>query len=95
MDYRTALITGASSGMGRSVAKRLAREGTTVVLCARRVPELEALAKEIRKDGGSARIVAMDVADTERLMAIAPGVPARASRLEIFAGGASTRPRVV
>ena len=51
------------------MAKRLARGGTTVVLCARRVPALESLAEEIRKDGGVARVVAMDVADTERSVA--------------------------
>ena len=74
--------------MGRSVARRLARDGTTVVLCARRVPELEELADEIRKAGGSARIVAMDVADTERSVASIRAIDAELSGLDLVLANA-------
>src|SRR5688572_20051079 len=69
MQYRTALITGASSGLGRSVAQRLARDATEVVLAARRVDELTALAGEIVGRGGRARALPLDVRDTERTVA--------------------------
>lgn len=63
MQFRTALITGASSGIGKSMAMRLSRDGVEVALAARRVPELEAVAEEIRAKGGKARVVPIDVSD--------------------------------
>jgi len=58
-----ALVTGASSGIGRALALRLAREGARVALVARRTDELEKLAGEIRANGGEAAALACDVAD--------------------------------
>lgn len=59
----TALITGASSGLGRHFAKTLAAAGCAVGLAARRVPLLEDLAAEIRAYGGTALVLKMDVTD--------------------------------
>jgi short-subunit dehydrogenase len=58
-----ALVTGASSGIGRSLALRLAREGARVALVARRKDELESLAGEIRAQGGEAAVLPCDVSD--------------------------------
>ena len=58
---KTALITGASGGLGAGFAKALALHGAQVVLAARRLDRLEALANEIRAAGGVAAPVAMDV----------------------------------
>jgi short-subunit dehydrogenase len=88
MDYRTALITGASSGIGRSVARRLARDGTLVVLCARRVAELEKLAEEIGQAGGRARVLPMDVADTERSVAAIRAIDAEIGGLDLVLANA-------
>ena len=63
--YRTALITGASRGIGRSLALQLARGGTLVVVCARGAAALEAVVAEIAAAGGRARAVVLDVADCE------------------------------
>ena len=60
---RTALVTGASSGLGRHFARTLAAHGAAVALAARRVERLEALASEIRDAGGAAHPVRMDVTD--------------------------------
>jgi NAD(P)-dependent dehydrogenase (short-subunit alcohol dehydrogenase family) len=60
---RTALVTGASSGIGRRFAQILARSGANVVATARREGLLAELCDEIRADGGRAIGVAMDVAD--------------------------------
>jgi NAD(P)-dependent dehydrogenase (short-subunit alcohol dehydrogenase family) len=58
---RTALVTGASSGLGRHFAKVLADAGAAVVVAARRMDKLEEVAAEISKRGGSALPVEMDV----------------------------------
>ncbi|MFN3314244.1 MAG: SDR family NAD(P)-dependent oxidoreductase, partial [Hyphomonas sp.] len=58
---RTALVTGASSGLGRHFAHVLADAGASVVLAARRVDRLEEVAEAIRAKGGQATPVVMDV----------------------------------
>ena len=59
---RTALVTGASSGLGRHFAGVLSQAGADIVVAARRMDRLEALAEEITKKGGRALPVEMDVA---------------------------------
>lgn len=58
---RVAFVTGASSGLGRGIARRLARDGTAVALAARRADQLEAAAETIREDGGRALVCPCDV----------------------------------
>ena len=58
---KTVVITGASSGIGRSVALEMARRGANVILGARRLDRLEAVAADCRKLGVSAKAVAADV----------------------------------
>ncbi|MEU9991933.1 SDR family oxidoreductase [Streptomyces sp. NPDC007971] len=60
---RTAVVTGAASGIGEAVARRLAAEGARVALFARRADRLEAVAGKIRAEGGEALVVAADVTD--------------------------------
>ncbi|TIX48802.1 SDR family oxidoreductase [Alteraurantiacibacter aquimixticola] len=62
---KTAIITGASSGIGRAAARLFAGEGAAVVLVARRRDKLEELAEEISSQGGSAVIAAGDVTEAE------------------------------
>ncbi len=66
---QTALVTGASSGLGAHFAKVLAGAGAKVALTARRVDRLEALAAEIKAAGGTAAPVAMDVTDEASIVA--------------------------
>lgn len=58
---KVAIITGASSGIGRAAAKLLAREGAKVIVGARRNVQLQELAAEIRGDGGQVRVLVGDV----------------------------------
>jgi uncharacterized protein len=67
---KLAVITGASSGIGEAIARKLAAQGIRVVLVARRRERLEALAGQIRAEGGSASILPADLrraADRTRL----------------------------
>jgi len=69
---RVVAITGASAGIGRATALRVARDGASVVMCARRVDRLEALASEIVAAGGTPLAIAADVtreADMQALVA--------------------------
>lgn len=70
-ENRSAVITGASSGIGAATARQLAAEGFRVVLGARRVERLEALAEET---GGIA--VSLDVTDPDSVAAFAEQIPA-------------------
>lgn len=62
-----ALITGASTGLGRNFAKVLAANGAKVVVAARSVDKLESLKAEIEADGGEAIAVKLDIADREQI----------------------------
>lgn len=64
---RTALVTGASSGLGRHLAKTLASAGASVGVVARREDRLEELCKEIRAAGGHAAHAFMDVTQIEAI----------------------------
>lgn len=70
MEIRTALVTGASSGIGRELSRQLAARGVEVVLLARRGDLLEALAAEIAAAGGRARAIPGDVSRPEELVAL-------------------------
>ena len=62
---KTAIITGASSGIGEATARKLAAAGANVVLAARRTDRLQELKQEIEDQGGKALVVATDVTDRD------------------------------
>jgi uncharacterized protein len=68
---KTAVVTGASSGIGRVLALRLARAGARVALVARREVELRQVAGEIAQAGGTALVVPCDVGDRAQVFAAA------------------------
>ena len=86
--YQTALITGASSGIGRALAERLARDGVTVILCARREALLREAADAIGAHGGRARVEPLDVGDTERAVAAIRRIDAEVGGLDLVIANA-------
>ena len=85
---QTALVTGASSGLGLRFARVLAAAGAKVALAARRTDRLEALADEIRSQGGEAAAFVLDVTDTDQLTSIVPTVEAALGPVTILINNA-------
>lgn len=72
---KTALVTGASRGIGRAAAEVLAGAGAHVTLAARTSKDIEAVAEHIRAHGGSAEIVTADLLDLDQINALAARGP--------------------
>jgi len=62
LDGKTALVSGASQGIGEAIARTLAAQGARVVVAARNRERLEAVAASIREQGGEARVLELDIA---------------------------------
>ncbi|GAA2482186.1 SDR family NAD(P)-dependent oxidoreductase [Winogradskya humida] len=73
MDQRTALVTGASSGIGLAIARRLTEDGARVYLTGRRVPELDAAAAQLGPNAIAVPCDVSEAADLDRLFAIIRG----------------------
>jgi 3-oxoacyl-[acyl-carrier protein] reductase len=85
---KVALVTGASQGIGRAVALRLAQDGASVALAARNEEKLKEVAAEIAAAGGSAEVFVMDVAREESIKATAKAVLAHYGKLDILVNNA-------
>jgi 3-oxoacyl-[acyl-carrier protein] reductase len=93
---RVALVTGASQGIGRTVALRLAKNGATVAVAARNQEKLNELVAEITAAGGQAAAFALDVADEEHVKATIKSVIAQFGKVDILVNNAGiTRDQLV
>ena len=88
IEGKTALVTGASSGLGVHFARVLAAEGATVVLAARRAERLADEVAAIRADGGNASAVTLDVTSPESVTAAFATIEERHGPLDILVNNA-------
>jgi NAD(P)-dependent dehydrogenase (short-subunit alcohol dehydrogenase family) len=86
---RIALITGASRGLGRALALAFAREGAQVLLLARNLTTLGRVDDEVRKLGGRASLIPLDLADGPAIDALGPSLYERFGRLDVLVGNAA------
>jgi len=91
-----ALVTGASQGIGRTCALRLAKDGATVAVAARNQEKLNELVSEITTAGGKAAAFALDVTDEEQVKATVKAILAQFGKIDILVNNAGiTRDQLV
>jgi 3-oxoacyl-[acyl-carrier protein] reductase len=88
MEKRVAIVTGASRGIGRAIAKRLAKDGRHVVAVARNREQLDALAAEIAAEGGSCEARTCDMSDGQAVQRMVEEVTEKHGRLDILVNNA-------
>jgi 3-oxoacyl-[acyl-carrier protein] reductase len=88
IEQRVAIVTGASRGIGRAIAERLAGEGRLVVLVSRSADQLEQVRAAIEAAGGSAEVRTCDVGDGEALGGLVEEVASTHGRLDILVNNA-------
>ena len=90
LDGTVALVTGASSGIGRATACALASQGAAVALAARRRDRLEEVAADIRERGGTALVIESDVTDEHQASGAVERTVSELGRLDTLVNNAGT-----
>jgi len=86
---KTVVVTGASRGIGYQTALELGKRGAHVIAIARTIGGLEELDDEIKKAGGSATLVPLDITDTKALQALGPSLIGRFPKIDMVIGCAA------
>ncbi len=88
LDGRTAVVTGAASGMGAAIATLLASSGARVALVSRRADRLAELAEKITANGGRALSVPVDITDADAVAAAASTIRSELGRVDLVVNNA-------
>src|SRR5215217_1988495 len=88
MQGKVVVITGASSGVGRSCVREFARQGARIALIARGRDGLEAAEREVEELGGRALVVPLDVADAGAVESAAAAVEAQLGPIDVWVNNA-------
>ncbi len=88
LQNKIALITGAGRGIGAEISKNLAAEGATVILASRSVHELEALAKEISRQGGISHINSVDMSQEQSIKDLVSRISSEFGKIDILINNA-------
>lgn len=89
---KIALVTGASRGIGASIARLLAEQGAHVILSSRKAEGCEGVATEIRNAGGKAEVMACHIGEMEQIEHIFAAIREKHGRLDILVNNAATNP---
>jgi NAD(P)-dependent dehydrogenase (short-subunit alcohol dehydrogenase family) len=89
---RVALVTGASRGIGESIAKLLAAAGAHVIISSRKIDGCQAVADSIIADGGSAEALACHIGDMEQIDACFSSIEEKHGKLDILVNNAAANP---
>ncbi len=92
LEGRVGLVTGASRGIGRAIALRLAQAGAKVVVCSRKPDGVQSVADEIQAAGGQALAVQAHVGKAEDVAALVTRTLALWGRIDIVVNNAGTNP---
>ena len=92
LDGKVALVTGASRGIGRAIALRLAQAGAQVVVCSRKLESVQSVAAEIESAGGKALAVQAHVGRTDDVTALVARVVEAFGRVDVVVNNAATNP---
>lgn len=89
---KVALVTGASRGIGESIAKLLAQHGAHVIVSSRKIVGCQAVVDEIIKAGGSAQAIACHIGEMEQIDAIFAAIKEQHGKLDILVNNAAANP---
>jgi len=93
IEGKVVVITGASSGLGEASARHLSAQGATVVLGARRIERIAALAKELQGNGGKALAVETDVTQREQVQKLVDAAVQDYGRIDVMLNNAGLMPQ--
>lgn len=92
LDNKIALVTGASRGIGASIAKLLAAQGAHVIVSSRKLEDCEALCQQIQANGDKATAFACHIGDIEQITQLFEHIAKTFGRLDILVNNAATNP---
>ena len=85
---KIALVTGASSGIGKAIAEKFASEGALVILTSRNLDRLKEVENSIKKNNGKADSIVMDVTDREQVKNAVLGIIEKYKKIDVLVNNA-------